>query len=151
MYQVTSAAKELEAPATTEKELFERLSVYTNSVIKMQNHDHNAWMDVVTTGVLISAQFRSSRDGYTDEDALLVRVGDESWIHLLLQSSVSVLLDRSWKVIHNGLPKIEDELPSLEDEEEELDYDDDELEYREPFEVGSREYLAIKEFVYDKI
>lgn len=134
MYQVTSAAKELEAPATTEKELFERLSVYTNSVIKMQNDDHNAWMDVVTTGVLISAQFRSSRDGYADEEAVLVRVGDENWVHLRLQSSISVLLDRSWKVIHNGLPKLEDELPSLEDEEEDTpkarivfedDYDDE--------------------------
>ena len=109
MYQVTSAAKELEAPATTEKELFERLSVYTNSVIKMQNDDHNAWMDVVTTGVLISAQFRSSRDEYTDEDAVLVRVGDENWVHLSLQSSVSVLLDGAWKAIHDNTPKHSEE------------------------------------------
>lgn len=109
MYQVTSAAKELEAPATTEVELFERLSVYTNSVVRVQHVNSHYWMNVITTGILTSAQIRTSTGGYDPEDSLYIRIGGEEWVRLNIKSKVSVLLDGSWKVIHEDLPKDEDE------------------------------------------
>lgn len=116
MYQVTSAAKQLEAPATTEKELFERLSVYTNSVIRVEHNNSRYWMDVITTGVLGSVQLRSSREAYDNEDSLHFRIGNEDWVDLSIESKISVLLDGAWKIIHEDLPKDEDE----EEENEKL-------------------------------
>lgn len=107
MYQVTSAAKELEAPATTETELFERMSVYTNSVVRVQHVNSHYWMNVISTGLLTSAQIRTSTGGYDPEDSLYVRIGGEEWVRLTVKSKVSVLLDGSWKVIHDDLPNLE--------------------------------------------
>lgn len=127
MYQVTSAAKELEEPATTEVELFERLSVYTNSVIRVEHNNSRYWMDVITTGVLASVQLRSSREEYNKEDSLHFRIGNEDWVDLSIESKVSVLLDGAWKIIHENLPEHDDEEESPKSE----NFYDDEYDFEE--------------------
>lgn len=119
MIEVASAAETAEMPATSKPELLERISRYTKSVILIQFFTERISFDCYSSqtvsGTLVSSKiyetvnreykFNGLSSGTVSRNIELnVFLEGVEWIAINLDSKVSVLVDGSWKVIHDSLP-----------------------------------------------